>query len=138
MKERLLVLGEAIARLVAEKNKAYGDSIGTSGDVLRILYPDGIKPEQYDDLLLIARSIDKFTRIARGERTAFGESPYIDLAGYAMRGALRDEELYGGAGQAEESMAKNEDHIQVWPTPDTGYRSSLLRRRDGVRAGERF
>lgn len=38
-------LGASIGKLVAEKQAAYGDAFGKSGDVLRILYPGGIGPE---------------------------------------------------------------------------------------------
>ena len=35
-----------VATLVEEKQKAYGDSFGKSGECLRQMYPNGIKPEQ--------------------------------------------------------------------------------------------
>ena len=84
------VAGREIGRLVRKKNEAYGDSFGKSGGVLRILFPDGIKPEQYDDALCLVRVIDKLFRIATA-KGAFGESPYRDIAGYALLGAVRDE-----------------------------------------------
>jgi len=83
-------LGAEIGRLVAGKQKAYGDSFGKSGDVLRILYPAGVRPEQYDDLLAITRILDKLFRIAN-QKEAFSENPYMDIAGYALLGAARDE-----------------------------------------------
>ena len=82
-------IGAEIGRLVTEKQAAYGDSFGKSGDVLRVLYPDGIKPEQYDDALAVVRIIDKLFRIANN-RDAFGESPYKDIAGYGILGAGKD------------------------------------------------
>lgn len=78
-------IGAQIGRLVTEKQAAYGDSFGKSGDVLRILYPDGIKPDQYDDALAIVRIIDKLFSIANN-KDAFGESPYKDIAGYGILG----------------------------------------------------
>lgn len=48
-----------IGRLVTKKQAAYGDSFGKSGEVLWILYPDGIKPYQYDDALAVVQIIDK-------------------------------------------------------------------------------
>ncbi len=42
-----------IAELVTEKQKSYGDSFGKSGEILRILYPNGIAPEQLADALTI-------------------------------------------------------------------------------------
>lgn len=75
--------GKEIGELVERKNKAYGDSFAKSGDILRILYPNGIKPDQYDDVLAITRIIDKLFRIAT-DRDGLGESPYLDISGYAL------------------------------------------------------
>ena len=83
-------LGASIGITVAEKQKAYGDSFGKAGGVLRILYPDGIRPEQYDDALAVTRIIDKLFRIATNG-DAFGESPYRDIAGYGILGMAKGE-----------------------------------------------
>ena len=80
-----------IGKLVTEKNAAYGDSFARCGDILRILYPNGIKPEQYDDMLGIVRVEDKCFRIAN-KKDAFGESPWRDIAGYGILGAAKDEQ----------------------------------------------
>jgi hypothetical protein len=32
-----------------EKNKAYGSAFQKSGDIMAILYPNGIKPDQMND-----------------------------------------------------------------------------------------
>ena len=72
-----------IAALVSEKQRAYGNSFGKSRDVIRILYPDGISREQYADALAVIRVIDKLFRIAT-DRDALGESPWQDIAGYAL------------------------------------------------------
>ncbi|MFH2028638.1 MAG: hypothetical protein ABIJ08_05840, partial [Nanoarchaeota archaeon] len=69
-----------IAKVVKEKNIAYGDSFVKSGEILNILYPDGVKPEQYGDMLAIVRVIDKMFRIAT-DKNAFGESPWKDING---------------------------------------------------------
>lgn len=58
--------------------------------MLRLLYPDGIRPEQYDDSLAVVRIIDKLFRIANN-KDAFGESPYKDIAGYAILGMKKSE-----------------------------------------------
>lgn len=81
-------LGRKIGALVEEKQAAYGDSFGKSGEVMRILYPDGIGVDQYDDALTVVRILDKLFRIAT-DRDAMGESPYRDIAGYGMLGAQR-------------------------------------------------
>ena len=80
-----LSIAHQIGELVEEKNAAYGSSFAKAGDALRLLYPDGIKPSQLDDALLIARIWDKLQRIAT-DRDALGESPYRDIAGYGILG----------------------------------------------------
>lgn len=96
MSERVRRSGHALADLVAEKNRAYGSSFEKTGAFLRLLYPEGIQPEQYDDLGLIFRVFDKQMRIAT-RKTAFGESPWSDVAGYGLLGAAKDEKPTGQA-----------------------------------------
>jgi hypothetical protein len=79
-----------IGRLVTDKNIAYGDSFSKSGDILKAFYPDGIKPEQYDDMLAVVRVVDKLFRIAT-RKNAFGESPWMDVTGYGILGAVNDD-----------------------------------------------
>ena len=81
-------MGELVGKIVKVKQKAYGDSFGKSGECLRQMYPDGIKPEQYDDLLTIARMLDKLFRIAT-DPGAFEENPYQDIVGYGLLGMKR-------------------------------------------------
>lgn len=78
-------IGAEIGALVDEKQRAYGLSFHKCGDFLRLLYPDGVRPEQYGDLLCLVRMFDKQMRIAT-QKNAFGESSYKDLAGYALLG----------------------------------------------------
>jgi len=75
--------GADIGKLVDVKQKAYGRSFDLSGEILKKLYPHGIRPEQYDDLLAMVRVIDKLFRIAN-QKEAFGENPWQDIAGYAI------------------------------------------------------
>ena len=84
-------LGLEIGKLVQQKNRAYGDSFAKSGDFLRLLYPNGIKPEQYLDALAVVRIWDKLMRIATSKH-ALGESPYRDIAGYGILGAKFSED----------------------------------------------
>ena len=88
-------LGSTVGKLVEEKQLAYGDSFGKSGECLRQMYPDGIKPEQYDDLLNVARLLDKLFRIANNP-TAFEENPYQDIVGYGLLGMKRHTEKHDG------------------------------------------
>lgn len=76
-------IGQAIGRLVDEKQRAYGRSFDKAGEILRILYPDRIRPDQYDDVLAMVRILDKFFRIATN-KTALGENPWQDIAGYGL------------------------------------------------------
>ena len=85
-----------MAKMTAEKKKAYGDSLRKSGELLKIIYPDGISHEQMTTALINVRIIDKLNRIAN-EPSAFGENPYEDIIGYALRGA----EILEEAGKGE-------------------------------------
>ena len=80
-------LGSEIGALVAKKNKAYGDSFAKSNLILNVLFPEGVRPEQYRDLLAITRVIDKLFRIAN-RKDAFGENPWTDIAGYGLLGVM--------------------------------------------------
>ena len=84
-------ISNQVGTLVQDKNKAYGDSFGQACKILEVLYPDGIKPNQYRDVLAITRVIDKLFRIAN-KKDAFGESPWRDICGYAVLGIANDEE----------------------------------------------
>lgn len=81
-------IGQAIGALVEQKQAAYGDSFGKSGQVMRILYPNGVAAEQLDDALTVVRVLDKLFRIAT-DRDALGESPWNDIAGYALLSVRR-------------------------------------------------
>jgi hypothetical protein len=82
-------IAKDIGFLVEQKQEAYGDSFSKSEEIIKVLYPNGVKPENYRDLLTITRIIDKLFRIAT-RKDAFGESPYRDIAGYALLGIASD------------------------------------------------
>jgi len=83
-------IGTKIGKLVDEKNKAYGNSFNTSGLILKTLYPNGVKPEQYTNMLAVIRIIDKLYRVAAVTgKDPMGESPFKDIAGYGILGAAR-------------------------------------------------
>ena len=73
-----------IGKTVVRKNKVYGNSFGKTTDFIKLLYPHGIRNDQYDDVLLLARIFDKLVRIATGAKDE--ENPYFDIAGYAVLG----------------------------------------------------
>ena len=80
---KFMPIAVKIAELVQEKNTAYGDAAGKSVEYLKLLYPNGVRPEQYQNMLLLVRDFDKNMRIATDE-DALGESPWGDKAGYAI------------------------------------------------------
>jgi len=78
-----------LGELLVSKNLAYGSSFLKAGEFLALLYPAGIRPEQYGDALLLVRIFDKCMRAAT-RKGAFGESPYLDIAGYGLLGAVKE------------------------------------------------
>ena len=104
-KLKIKLVGASLGRLVAAKNAVYGDSVRSSAAVLEILYPDGVKPDQFRDMLLIARVLDKLSRIAN-RKDAFGESPWRDIAGYGLLAtAIEEAEAASGETLASEQEA---------------------------------
>ena len=86
MTERLMKyqhIGSTIGNLVDVKQELYGDSYNKSEAILKALYPEGIKPDQYKDLLYIVRVNDKLCRIATANDKD-GENPAQDIAGYSL------------------------------------------------------
>ena len=79
-------IAKQVGRMVKDKNIAYGDSFRRSGEILKVLYPNGVKPDQYEDMLGVVRIIDKLFRIANKDRT---EDPWGDIAGYGILGMGR-------------------------------------------------
>jgi hypothetical protein len=78
-------IGKLLGELVTIKNEKYGDSFKDSASFLELLYPDGIQPDQYTDMLAIIRMFDKMKRIAT-DKDALGESPFLDIGGYSILG----------------------------------------------------
>lgn len=79
-------MGLRIGRIVEEKDRAYGDSVRRSAKIMTILYPHGLNPGDYIFALLNLRIIDKLCR-SSSDPWAFGENPYDDIGGYAIRGS---------------------------------------------------
>lgn len=111
-----------IAELLKKKNEAYGESFEKGGEILKMMYPNGASHDQMADALCVIRIVDKLFRIATN-KDAFGESPYRDICGYALLGALRDERkkpdntLVGTA--KEPGLCGSEDGVprSVHPSP---------------------
>lgn len=79
-------IGARIGRLVDEKQRAYGDSFNRSIKIIEELYPCGIRPAQYGDLLALIRVIDKIFRIVTSGSGSdlMDENPWQDIAGYGV------------------------------------------------------
>lgn len=80
---------DELGKLVIEKNNSYGSAYALCATYLELLFPNGVHPSRYTDMLLLVRMFDKQMRIAR-RKDAFGESPYKDLAGYSVLGIHKD------------------------------------------------
>lgn len=97
---RLRELARGLGDTLARKSDAYGDSAGKVGEFLALLWPEGIAPAQYEDAMLLARIFDKAMRVAT-RKQAFGESPFLDIAGYGVIGMEKDARR-----EAEELLAE--------------------------------
>ncbi len=78
-----LGLGEEIGRMLADKNRKYGDSYARMAHVLPMFYPDGVPGDHLLDAIFILRIIDKLMRIASAQGDD-EEDPVKDIAGYAV------------------------------------------------------
>ena len=123
-KKNFISIANSVGELVQEKNEAYGDSFAKSQEIVKILFPDGVQPGQYRDMLAITRVIDKLFRIAT-KKDAFGESPWRDICGYAILGIANDEcevevktnaELWEE--QQEETMTVRHTYRDLLRNPD--------------------
>lgn len=103
-------LGRRVGALVDVKNAAYGSAFDDAGSFLKLLYPNGIEPDQYSDALALVRIFDKMKRIAT-DRDALGESPYQDIAGYGLLGLNRVEKSREKAPDAYESNLSKAESI---------------------------
>lgn len=112
-----------IGDLVQQKNQAYGDSFVKAGEILRILYPEGVAPDQYQDLLAVARILDKLFRIAT-DRDALGESPWRDLCGYSLLGVANHQSKASGGQYLQEALTAMRCG-QAIPSPTDLYRETL-------------
>lgn len=76
-------IGTSIGELVASKNRAYGDSFAHSGEILKLLFPNGVPVEQYTVVLALVRILDKIFRLATNP-TYNSENCWHDIAGYCI------------------------------------------------------
>ncbi|KKX52579.1 MULTISPECIES: hypothetical protein [Brevibacillus] len=83
-------LGSELGAFIDDRQVRYGNSFEKCGEFLKLLYPDGVRPDQYTDMLAIVRIFDKQMRLATGKNDD-GETPYKDIAGYGLLGWMKDE-----------------------------------------------
>lgn len=106
--------GQQIGELVESKQKQYGDAVSKTTEILKVYYPNGIRPDQYSDVLLMVRSLDKFSRISqRGEncQDLGGESPWKDVSGYGILGWSKDEnKVVSGKGSCYSFWVNQVEH----------------------------
>lgn len=97
-------IGQALGKLVDEKQKAYGDSITSCGELLKVFMrgwkgEDGLYhiPESLLwHISMMVRIIDKQNRIFNNpDFDLMGESPYRDIAGYGLLGDNKNEKPKG-------------------------------------------
>lgn len=80
-------IAKNIGILLNEKQVAYGNAFGEMQKIITVLYPQGIAPYQYRNLLTLVRILDKVFRIANspdGETDLMNEDPWRDIAGYSI------------------------------------------------------
>lgn len=80
---------DALGALVEEKNAAYGDATRTGVEAMKALYPNGVKPEQYERFGYCLLVWHKLSRLAT-KPDAFGENPIHDIAGYSVLALARE------------------------------------------------
>lgn len=83
-KPNFLDIAEKLAIMTAVKNEKYGNSFNEAHEILKVLYPDGVKPEDYKNMLGIVRVLDKLFRLSKGDQG--DESAWRDIAGYGLLG----------------------------------------------------
>lgn len=79
--------------LIERKNASYGDSIGKSAEVLRIISPSGVPASIYHRAHILIRIIDKVCRLFSptiGREDAI--DAWKDIAGYAWKAIQLEEE----------------------------------------------
>ena len=82
MNKSILDVANELGHFLNKKNAEYGSAFAKVADFLKILYPYGIKPEQYTYAMLVVRIFDKLMRISRGATI----DSFVDITGYGILG----------------------------------------------------
>lgn len=88
-KSLINLIGKGITHMAAEKNESYNNSYSRTDEFLKLIFPDGIPVEKYSMIAPIVRWWDKTNRMI-SKPNAYGESPRIDMVGYAILDAVKD------------------------------------------------
>ena len=78
-----LSIAQEIASVLEKKNSQYGPAFSNAPKILEILYPQGILPQDYPNLLTIVRILDKLQRVATNNAED-SEDPWKDICGYSI------------------------------------------------------
>ena len=76
-------VAEEVAAEVEEKDRRYGRAVLRGVEVLKILYPEGVRPDQYADAFLTLRLFEKRSRIASAQDDDL-EDARRDSLGYCL------------------------------------------------------
>jgi hypothetical protein len=76
--------------MIEHKKQQYGDSLGNVSTALKIFYPDGCPPDKMGEFILVARLLEKISRLTSPgviDKTDI----YQDLAGYCLLALGKDQ-----------------------------------------------
>jgi hypothetical protein len=76
-----------LGRTCDRKHAAYGEGLFKVGEVMKMMWPEGVPEDQLQDAAVTARVLDKLFRIAatRPEKgDPMREDPWGDIAGYGL------------------------------------------------------
>ena len=73
-----------VVKVVEEKNREYGSAFQKVGEILSILFPNGIPTNKYHDAAILIRVLDKVCRIANTNDKGVKKDAWLDICGYAL------------------------------------------------------
>ena len=88
IRRTFLAIAHEIAATLERKKIEYGDSFNSVEKLLFYLYPKGINPAQYPNLLSIIRISEKLFRLSHAPDT---KDSFTDIAGYSILALLSKE-----------------------------------------------
>ena len=76
-------IGGFVGLMTDRKNAALHNVLNRSGEMIRILYPHGIRTDQYGDFLILNRIIDNMCQIPSGG-PALAQEAWLEIACFAL------------------------------------------------------